>query len=275
MKRRPLLRFLAVGVALFAWTRTLGSADPEPPFSPGTVVSDDELLFRVALARGFAETDAVVRRRLALNMRFAGGDGGRDENALVEEALALGMQESDVVVRRRLARRMRGVLGHDAWRRVPSEAELSAYLEAHRERWTEPARVRIAQLFFRDRAAAERARAALPAGAAPAGSIGDPLPVPGELPSLAEPELAAQLGAELARAAFALEAGAWSEPLPSPYGFHLVWVHERVAARLSPLAVVHGEVREALRADETEAAVRAGISELRERYQLPAPEGAQ
>jgi peptidylprolyl isomerase len=272
--RRPLLRFLLLGSALFALDRTLGARLGEaPPFPPGSAVSDDALLLHEAIARGFHESDTVVRRRLAMNLAFAEGERGRSEAALVREALALRMHDSDVVVQRRLVQKMRLALADEARAREPSEAELAAHLAAHRARWTEPARVRATQLYFATRARAEAVGARLPARPEDARALGEPLPFASQLPALSQDELARQLGAGFAAAVFALPPGVWSAPLESSYGWHRVFVQARTPPRETPLAVVRGEVREALLAERSEAAVRAELSRLRARYRL-APEAA-
>jgi parvulin-like peptidyl-prolyl isomerase len=255
---RPYLRFALVGAVLFAFDLAAPRAA-----APPAGLDDDALLVHAALARGLHETDDVVRRRLAQNLRFLRPDDARDDDALVREALALGMHESDLVVRRRLAQKMRLLLAEPARAAEPTEAELAAWLAAHPERFTEPARVTLAQLYFRDAPRAEAALARLRAGAAPDG-LGDPLPLPRELPSHAAAELAARLGPVFADAVFAAEDEGWFGPVASSYGAHLVCIRGRQAARLSALATVRGEVREALLAERAEAAVRAGIAALRQ-----------
>jgi len=273
--KRPLLRFLLLGAALFALDRTLGERlVDESPFPRGSAVSDDALLLHEAIARGYHESDTVVRRRLAMNLAFAEGEGGRSEDALVREALLLRMHESDLVVQRRLVQKMRLALADEARGEEPSDAELSAYLEAHRARWTEPARVRATQLYFATRERAESVTARLPPDPADALALGEPLPFAARLPALSHAELARQLGAAFADAAFALAPGAWSAPLESSYGWHRVFVQERSAARETPLAIVRGEVREALLAERGEAAVRSALARLRAHYAL-APAAAR
>lgn len=272
---RPLRRFLLLGTMLFLAESFFGADAEMAPAPPGTVLSDDDLLFREALLRGYHESDGVVRRRLARNMRFAGSGEEQSDAELVDEALALGMHESDLVVRRRLIQKLT-LLGQDRGRHpAPTQAELQSYLDAHPERWHRPARVTLSQLFFRTLEAAETIVGKLPQSVDPEDpalhALPHPLPIPLHLPRHAERELAKLLGPAFARAAFNATEGAWSGPIPSAYGHHWVYIHERTAEGPIPLDAVHTEVRESLLAERGARALKRWISELRNRYQLPAP----
>jgi parvulin-like peptidyl-prolyl isomerase len=256
--RRPLLRFAALGALLFAVDLARPEARPD-----AAALDDDALLFREALAQGLHRSDDVVRRRLVQNLRFARPSDGRSDDALLEEAIALGIHESDLVVRRRLASKMRLRFAAQARADEPSDAELRAYLGANAERFTEPERVAVGQLYFRERARAEAALAALFAGADAAALAGDALPLPRELPSHARSELAARLGPAVADAAFAGPDARWLGPVASPWGHHLLFVRERTPARRSAFQTVRSELREALLAERAEAATRREIAALR------------
>jgi hypothetical protein len=256
-RRAPWLRFAGVGLALFALDLATPPAAAPPPPAAGAALDDDALLVEAAFARGLHQTDDVVRRRLAQNLRFARPDDASPDDALVAEALRLGLHESDLVVRRRLAQKMRLVLGEAARAEEPSEPELATYLAARAERFTEPARVVLSQRWFETEA---EARAALAAGGEPRGEA---IALPAELPSHSEAELAARFGPAFAAAAFAAPDGRWSGPIRSSYGQHLVRVRSRTPARLSPLAAVRSQVREALLAERADAAVREALLALR------------
>ncbi len=257
--RSPLLRFTLLGALLFSLDLARSPFEAEPPLAP---LDDDALLVREALARRFQRSDDVVRRRLVQNLRFARPGETRSDDELVETALALGMHESDLVVRRRLALKLRLLLGAEARAAEPSDAELHAYLEAHGQRYTEPERIALTQLYFRERADAEATLARLapgPAAAAPA----DPLPLPRELPSHSRAELAARLGPAFAEAAFAGPEARWFGAVASAYGHHLLWVRARTPAARSSFESVRSALREALLAERAQAAVEAGLAALR------------
>ncbi len=266
--RRPLLRFFALGALLFAaetgWRLAAAPRANLAPPSTGPL-TDDEILFREALARGEHRSDSIVRRRLAQNLRFALAANDKSEAELVDEAIALGMHESDLVVRRRLAQRSALRIQEPARAEEPSEAELAAYLAANAPRWTEPARVRAVQIFFRDAKRAAAARSSLAARPEAASGHGDALPFPAQLPSSSQEELARQFGVRFAAEVFDAEPARWVGPIASAYGHHLVFVTERSPARVSPLAAVRSELREALLAARAEALLAGELTKLRAR----------
>jgi parvulin-like peptidyl-prolyl isomerase len=72
----------------------------------------------------------------------------------------------------------------------------------------------------------------------------------------------------------ALRPGSWSEPIPSDFGHHLVWVHEFEAARVLPLASVRGEVEQALLQKLADDWLRLRLRELRAEFEIVVPGAA-
>ena len=278
--KRPLPRFILLGFLLFVGNAWLESgADASAPLAPpGTPLSDDELLFREALARGYHQSDSIVRMRLARNMRFAGASEERSDADLVEEAIELGMHESDLVVRRRLVQKLTLLLQQRGRRAEPTGAELQDHLDAHTDRWHRPARATISQLYFRDEASALAKADALPTVPDPADPtllhLPHPLPIPVHLPRHSRRELARLLGPDFAAGVDGLATGRWQGPVPSAYGHHWVYVHERTPAGPVPLAAVRTELRESLLAERGAAALAEWIDERRRSQELPTPSTA-
>lgn len=303
---RPLLHFLWIGSLLFAIDRLLLASPqaPAPVVVPvervgelrasflsqtGRLPSeeelsgllraevDDELLYREALALGFDRDDPVVQRRLVQNMQFAGADPDRDAASLFAEAIDLGMQRSDPVVRRRLVQRMRLLIEARAMQEEPSEQALRAFYDANRERYLDPARVALVQLYFDGEPAGEARRAlARLRDAGPDAPGGEPFLHAPRQPLQSERELAGRFGAGFASAVFALPLGVWSGPIRSSFGEHLVYVRERTPEALRPFESVRAELRLAVLAERRRAALAEALSSLREGVQVvvaggPAP----
>jgi len=234
---------------------------------------DEEILFREALLLGWSRSDPVVQRRLIQNMRFLGNQADGEPAALLAQAYALGLERSDLVVRRRLVERVKLAITAAARRAEPDDAELEALLRREPERFRREARVRLSQLYLsRDRhgtgleGAARALLAELVAQGVPpetAVGRGDPFLLPAELPLWSVRALAARLGPEFARRVLELPAGRWAGPVPSSYGLHLVWVHERTPGATPPLAELRRELRAAWLAEHERRALRRALDELR------------
>jgi parvulin-like peptidyl-prolyl cis-trans isomerase-like protein len=293
---RPLVQFALLGAALFAADRLWWSrAAPEPLVIPAARVAaategleralgraptpaeveralapevEDELLYRAGIAHGYERDDPVVFRRLVQNLRFAGAPDTRDDASLFEEALALGLHETDPVARRRLVQRMRLDLEAGAPDAEPDEAALRAHYARHAAAYQSPARVRCTQLYFRgdrERAARAllaklRADAALPERAQ---TLGDPFLYGAEQPLQTHDDLAGRFGTAFADGVFAAPSGAWSGPIPSSYGVHLVFVHEREEPRALGFDEVRAMLRHELVAERRTAALERGLYALR------------
>lgn len=273
---RSLIQFVVLGTILFAADRLWWSRDelaPREIRAASAAEADDELLYREAVARGYDRDDPVVFARLVQNLRFAGESESRGDEELFAEAFALRMNESDPVVRRRLVSRMRLALEAEAPAGEPDEAALRDYYERHAATYHSAERVRVTQIYYR----AERERdarrelARLRAAATPperALSLGDPFLHPADQPPQARDELAARFGADFAQGAFGAPTGAWSGPIPSAYGLHLVFVRERQPPRALEFAEVRDPVRLAVVGERRAAALERGLAALRARVRV-------
>ena len=206
------------------------------------------------------------------------------EEVLYREALALGLDRDDLVVRRRLVQKMEMLALRDG----PgiSESDLTDHYLAHRAEYAVPESVSFRHVFFSVAARGAHVRAAAGAAlaevreseAAGAGvsGLGDPPPMPPEVGDWTQSMVAERFGAEFAEAVFAAGPGGWSGPVASAYGFHLVFVTRREAARVPDFAEVAGRI-----ATDLDAARRAGALDriyatVRDAYQVeiePAPPG--
>jgi hypothetical protein len=253
----PLLHFLLGGVALFALHALVAP--------PRRIEVDAALAARLradqARRGGSAPADALIERHV-------------DQEVLYREALLRGLDRNDVIVRRRLVQKMQFLLEAEARPGVPDDAPLEAWRAAHAERFARPARARFAHVFVaRDRhpddlaAAAAALKARLDRGEDPE-RLGDAFPRGARLGPLAAPELDAMFGPGFGAEVLALPEGAWSPPIASSYGLHLVRVEAHTPARAAGLDEVRAEVTEGWTGEARERLARAALVELRKRYDV-------
>jgi hypothetical protein len=204
-----------------------------------------------------------------------------DDEVLVREALAMGLDRGDTIVRRRLVQKMEYLLDNTETLPTPTDAELETFVKAHADRYASPARVSFSHVFVSaqragagaaDEAAALKAE--LDEGADPA-PRGDPFLRGRELRLHSQPELAGIFGPSFAAEVMQLPEGAWSRPIRSTFGVHLVRVTEKRAGIEPTLDAVRTRVERDWRDERRRMLDREARERLRARYHVsveqPAP----
>jgi hypothetical protein len=195
-----------------------------------------------------------------------------DDEVLVREGLALGLDRGDIIVRRRLIQKMEFLLENTDPIAPPTDAELQTYLTAHADRYASPARISFTHVFVSAQRAGEHAgseaealRTQLEGGADPS-ALGDPFLRGREFRLHSQGEVAGVFGAPFAAAVFELPADAWSAPIRSSYGTHVVRVTEKRPGTAPVLADVRDRVERDWRAERRETLDREARVRLRSRY---------
>lgn len=257
--RSPALHFLCLGACLFAG-RTWWQVTPVEASA-----SDDDLLYREAVALRVDASDPAVRERLARLGGFVGEDTA-DEASLEARARELGLARSDLVVRRHLVQMMRLAAERLEPEDVPTEDDVAARAAT----LTLPPRTRFTQVYLsRTRRGAHidedaaRLLGRLRGGDGSATSLGDGFALGPDVGPTTDADLDLRFGAGFAAALASAPVGAWAGPIASSYGLHVVRVTERIAATTPAPDAVRGRVvheilreRRDVRASERLAALR-------------------
>lgn len=261
--REPLLHFIVLGVIVFTLHRWLASAPANRIVVSASIINGlrQEHVRRSGAPPTAAEEAAAIQR-------FVDGE------VFYREARALGLDRDDLIVRRRLTQKMELLTEDSEVIADPSDAVLQAYLDAHRDRYAQPARVSFGHVFIaRDRhpsdfeTVAARLREQLEAGADPA-TLGDPFLRGREFTRQSESDVAGIFGTEFAAQVMALPLDQWSAPVRSSFGVHLVRVREKVAAAAPTLELVRNAVQRDWLEEQRAAANRTALERLRKRYEI-------
>ena len=257
--REPLLHFLLLGAALFLWYALRGGGGG--PGSTRIVLGSGQIEYLVA---GFTRT--WQRPPTEPELKGLLDDWVKEEIAS-REAMAMGLDRDDTVIRRRLRQKLEFLLEDAAGAVAPTEAELAAWLESHAADYALAPEVALRQLFVsterRGAGAEGEARRLLAevgrrAAGAPLDDLGDASMLPQQIDLTPADQISRVFGEEFARAVAEAEVGAWSGPIASSFGLHLVFVTERRAARQPALA----EVRPQVERDAVAAARRDQLAHL-------------
>lgn len=276
--REPLVHFLAAGLVLFGLSALLGES-----FGVG----DDRRRIEVSAGRIQQLRDTWTRQRGAPPTRADLDRLIEDfirEEVLYREAIASGLDQGDTIVRRRLAQKVEFLAQSVASTVEPSDDELRAFFEAHAERYVVPEQVGFEHVYFsRDRRgagadeAARDALALLTAGgpaAADAAALGDRFMLQRAYPPQTRDQIRDLFGPRFAARVFELPPDAWTGPVESSYGAHLVRVRRRVPSRQPPLAEVRGVVARDLGEQRLRSAADEYYARLRARFEITIDRGA-
>lgn len=258
--RQPLLHFLVAGAAIFALNAIRGT--PEPAGSDRIVVTVAQVeriagLWQQTWGRPPSESElqALIRDHVR-------------EEVYYREALKLGLDVNDTVIRRRLRQKMEFFATDDA-AGVSDEAELQRYFRENAEYYRTSPRYDFEQVFLAtsDEQRAQQTLDALRAGADPA-SLGDEISLPRTMAHADEAAVARTFGSAFHAALDSLEVGAWSAPVVSGFGQHLVRVSKKEPAIVPALDDVRGWVENDWQAQQYRLARDAAFEKMLARYDV-------
>lgn len=273
----PLLHFVLIGAALFGLYALVPGGPPATPAAKEIRLSLPELnqlivLFQVQWKR--APTPQELQQLVENKVQ---------QEVLYREALAMGLDKDDEIVKRRMAQKMQFLAEDVAAAREPSRDELQRWFEARPALFAQPPRLGLRHLYFstdrrgaraRDDALAALARlAGQPQDTALAASLADPFMFQDHYRDRTPEFLAKEFGPGFARAVSTLAPGAWSGPVQSGFGWHLVYVDTVVPGRVPAFEEIEAEVKQAWLAEQKAQASSKAYQGLRAKYRvlLPVP----
>ena len=266
--RDPLAHFLIAGAVLFALYSLVSD---EPAVRENQIVVDDGQIARIT--DQFERT--WLREPSADELRHLVEEHVREE-ILYREALAMGLDDDDLVVRRRMRQKLEFMFDDLSVARAPADEELSTYLDEHAEVFRRPPRVSFRQVYLnadtRGDSVAGDAEAMLNRlrgeAALDPETLGDPTLLPAGMTAASIDEIARVFGTELAEQLANLPARAWTGPVRSTYGLHLVRIDQREPGRMPSLDEVRADVLREWEGQQRREANEAFYEALRGRYEI-------
>jgi hypothetical protein len=282
LTRDPLLHFLVAGGLLFALYRVAHGPESPAAGDTRTITVDRPALLRfmqyesVAFKPDYFQTQLATlspREERELAARYV------REEALFREATTMGLADGDYVIRRRMVQKMLYLLDDAATESFsPSDAQLRNYFRAHEDRYREAPTVTFTQVFVDGatkrvesaQRAAERLRFELNSRKVTfdeAPRFGDRSPFLQNYVGRTSGFIENQLGADFASTLGRLEpSDQWYGPIKSSYGYHLVLLTRRDAARVPEFDQIRPEVRDDFLRDAVASYREKAINDLVRRY---------
>ena len=273
--REPLIHFLLIGALLFgvyAYTQR-GHAGIES--SKKIRLTLDEvaqmaLLFQAQWKR--EPTPDEWARMMEQKIR---------EEVLYREGLALGLDKDDTIVKRRMAQKVQFVAEDVAAAKEPTTAELESWYERNSGAFALPSRVSFRHLYFspdrRGKSARDDAATALsrlagePVDTKLAAPLADRFMFQEYYRDRAPDFIGKEFGPKFALAVTKLPPGSWQGPIPSGFGWHLVFVDTLIPGRVPAFEEVESDVKTAWLAEQKSKAWEKAYTEMRAKYVVLLP----
>jgi len=284
--KQPMVQFLIIGGVLTALWWLIFAPEQQDPKRIDVSVRDIERFiqfrtrnFSTSASERFAAMTPSAQRSII-------NDYAREE-ALYRHALSLRLDDSDYVIRQRLVQKVDFIASEQPVS-DPTEAELKAFFETHRDEFQTPALVTFAHVFLRKQkkegdstdepspdVTDQRAVAMLATLnnlAVPAHSstqYGDRFPYRVNYVEQSEAVVASHMGESAAHRIFELPVSdAWQGPIESDWGVHLIYKQAHLAAVLPDFLDVAQSVEMRWREEARIAARRLAAEQVLQQYEV-------
>ena len=273
--REPLLHFLLIGFALCIVSGAFNPQTSQRYQADRIELTEDDLRqVIVAWTAQWQRPPTPEQMRDLLENKI-------HEEILYREALALGLDKGDTIVKRRLAQKMDFLSEDVSGLREPPVADLKAWYAKNSERFVLPGRISFRHIYFSVDQRGQRARDVavqtlqkLNGAAADsplAARAGDPFMFQDYYADRSPEQIANIFGSKFAQALFQLKSGAWSGPVESGLGWHLLFIESVTPLRVPAFEEVEEDVKAQWIADQREAAKRKAFEAMRARYEIILP----
>lgn len=269
--REPLLHFVLLGAVLYA---VADAVREEPPPSRTAKTSAPVAIDRTIVVEADLRPAIAERAKQRLGRTPSPAELETelgywiDEEILFREALARGLERDDPMIRERIASRMSYVLAESAVIREPTEAQLRAWFDAHRDRYAIPERIDFTHVFIAggDSKRADEIAAQLAAGTSP-DTLGDIFSGGRKYRGRKLADLAEAFGAQFVEGLAAQPPNTWARRT-SRHGIHLVRVDRIESARGGDFETAKLEVRREWTEEQRRVASEATLKTLRARWKV-------
>jgi len=200
----------------------------------------------------------------------------RDE-VFYREGIALGLDRGDEIIRRRIMQKMRFMVQDVVLTEQPSDAELQRYLDRNRARYAAEPSLAFSQVYLDPSrhgtrlsgdAAALLARLRGADGRLDYVRDSDPLPLANDFEATPLHVVAAEFGEAFAAALQRVTPGAWSGPIRSGFGEHLVFLRARVEGEAPTLSHIRDTVLRDWQAERREQLNEQAYQAMRAKYRI-------
>ena len=262
--KKPFLHFIVIGIALFF---LYGLVNKNTDSKNTIIINDFDLeniisSFEMQWKRD--PTEQELQNIINQNIK---------QEVFYQEALKMNLDHNDEIIKRRLSQKMQFLSNDIAALSEPTDEVLKTYYKKNSEKYLTPATYSLYQITFSPdhrkdnyKDAMETLKQFPEATFDEMKDWGDPLPFSYYFEAVNANELGLQLGSKFSNALESQEINKWVGPIPSGFGFHLVFITNKVDPQIPAYEMVKKEVLRNYEYDNQIETNELIYQELKKRY---------
>ncbi len=264
--KEPFLHFILIGAAMFL---LYGMVNKNTD-SKNTIIINDfdvsSIISKWEMQWKRPPTEKELQKLINLNIK---------QEVFYQEALKMNLDHNDEIIKRRLAQKMQFLSNDIAAMREPTNEELQDYFQKHKEKYLTPTSYSLYQITFSPdkrednfKDAEETLKQFPNASFEEMNGKGDNLPFSYFFTDINADELGLQLGSKFSEALQDLETDKWLGPIPSGFGYHLVYITNKTEPQLPPFESIKKAVLRDFDYDNQQEVDEAIYQELKKNYDI-------
>jgi hypothetical protein len=264
--KEPFFHFILIGIALFI---LYGMVNKQSS-SKNTILINDfdisSLISKWEMQWKRPPTEKELQNLINLNIK---------QEIFYQEALKMNLDHNDEIIKRRLSQKMKFLSNDIASLIEPTEEELQQYYKEHGDKYLTPTSYSLYQITFSPdkrkdnfKDAAETLKQFPDATFEEMKNWGDALPFPFYYPEITSIELGLQLGSKFPDGINDQELNKWVGPIPSGFGYHLVYITNKAEPKLLDFELRKKDVIRDFEYDQQQEIDELIYRELKKKYNI-------
>ncbi len=264
--KEPFLHFMGIGAALFL----LYGLVNDKTDSKNTIIINDfdvsSIISKWEMQWKRPPTEKELQNLINLNIK---------QEIFYQEALKMNLDHNDEIIKRRLAQKMQFLSNDIAAMIEPTDEVLKKYFQKNKEKYLTPYSYSLYQITFSPDKRTDNFKDAQEilnqypnASFEEMDGKGDSLPFSYYFTDINANELGLQLGSKFPEALQNAETGKWVGPIPSGFGYHLVYITNKTEPQLPSFESIKKAITRDFEYDNQKEIDEAIYQGLKKKYEI-------
>jgi parvulin-like peptidyl-prolyl cis-trans isomerase-like protein len=264
--KEPFLHFIVIGIALFV---LYGLVNDKTSSKNTILINDFDVSNIIAgweMQWKRPPTEKELQNLISLKVK---------QEIFYQEALKMNLDHNDEIIKRRLAQKMKFLSNDIASLKEPTDEELQEYFKGNSDKYLTPYSYSLYQITFSpDKRENNYNDAVETLAKNPIATFeemkdkGDKLPFSYFFEDVSANDLGLQLGSKFPEALLERDSNKWIGPVPSGFGYHLVYITKIQEPQLPEFNVIKMKINDDFEYDHQKEIDELIYTELKKKYKI-------